>query len=237
MRGAAIVFALVSIAAVVAAPVPPPTEKELLAKYWGKTYGAGEFVLNGRQLTVRSATGKPTVERWQDEVIGEPRTAQVVKGDFEITVRVLDVVSPRKDVKNVGPVTTFAGLYLEGPDFRINSFVHRFYDVPVGAESELKRCLRISGTVPGLGLDEVMSETEMGKASFLRMYRKGNLLTISNSVDGEKWTEPKNPFARHEVEIPNELRAGVFFGHSTYQFGHATFDKFIVEQPKGAQVK
>ncbi|QJW99620.1 hypothetical protein [Frigoriglobus tundricola] len=237
MIRAATVLASLSVAAAFAAPVPPPTEKERFAKEWGKTYGASEFELRGKQLMVRTTTGKPTVDQWQDEVVGEPRTALVVKGEFEITVRVLDVVPPRKDAKNVGVVTTFAGLYLEGPAFRINGFVHQFYDLPIGAESELKRCLRISGTVPGLGLDEVLPEAERGQASFLRMHRKGNLLTMSNSIDGKKWTEPKNPFAGHEVEIPDALRAGVFFGHSTSQFGHATFDRFTVEKPMGEKAK
>jgi hypothetical protein len=50
-----IVFAFGSSLAVGTAPVPPPSEKALIAKYWGTTAGQGEFSLTGKRLTLRSA--------------------------------------------------------------------------------------------------------------------------------------------------------------------------------------
>src|SRR5947209_3592205 len=103
MLRAAVLLAFVSAVPVAAgAPVPPPSEKDRIAKVWGKTAGDGEFELKGTQLTLRSAIGKPNRDFAWGERLTVPRAGRVVSGDFEITVRVLDASAPGKDVKHDG---------------------------------------------------------------------------------------------------------------------------------------
>ena len=81
-------FALPTLAATGAceAPVPPPGEKELIARHWGTTKGNGEFTLSGKQLTIRSDE-QLVNGRSVHDVVGHttraPHTTRTVTGDFE----------------------------------------------------------------------------------------------------------------------------------------------------------
>ena len=236
----ATVLALVSTAAVVAAPAPPPTEKELLAKYWGKTDGGGEFELKGKQLTIRSNVGKPNHYGWWEEPLPVPRTSRPVKGDFEITVRLLGAAPPQKDAKvDHGAPTTCAGLYIRGANTTLRYHLTQTYDLFAGGAvgTDLRQWLGIEANYPNGGASGMMGAVEDGKLPYLRLIRRDKVLTMSHSLDGEKWSEPNNPFANIDMSIPDELTVGVFVGHSTYQFGHATFDKFTIEKPKSDKAK
>src|SRR4051812_10223372 len=101
MFRAALLFAFVSSLAV-AAPAPPPSEKERIARDWGKTQGRGEFELSGKRLTIRSLIqpdtgliailgGQNGTERWT-----APRASRTFTGDFEMTVKVADAALPNK---------------------------------------------------------------------------------------------------------------------------------------------
>ncbi|QJW98219.1 DUF1349 domain-containing protein [Frigoriglobus tundricola] len=240
MLRTATVLALASAAAVVAAPAPPPTEKERLAKYWGTTDGGGEFELKGKQLTVRSTVGKPNHYGWWEEPIAVPRTGRPVKGDFEITVQVLEAATPRKDAKvDHGAPSTSAGLYIHGANTTLRYYLNQSYDQFAGGAvgTDLRRWVGLEANFPNGGASGMMGSVEDGKLPFLRLIRRGKVVTMSNSVDGEKWSEPNNPFANLDMGIPDELTVGVFVSHSTYQFGHATFDKFTIEKPKSEKAK
>ncbi len=240
MLRTATVLALFSAAAVVAAPAPPPTEKELLAKHWGKTDGGGEFELKGKQLTVRSTVGKPNQHGWWEERIPVPRTGRSVKGDFEITVQILDAAVPGKDAKiDHGAPSTSAGLYIQGDDTTLRYHLTQTYDLFAGGAigTDLRRWVGLEANFPNGGASGMMGSVEGGKWPYLRLIRKGKAITMSHSVDGQKWSEPNNPFANLDMSIPDELTVGVFVSHSTYQFGHATFDKFTLEKPKSEKSK
>ncbi|MBY0457205.1 MAG: hypothetical protein K2V38_07700, partial [Gemmataceae bacterium] len=79
----------VGVGSLVAAPVPPPTEKQLLAELWGATDGPADFALVGRQLRIRAAT-LPTPWFLSGGRMNAPRTARAVAGDFEVTLKVAD---------------------------------------------------------------------------------------------------------------------------------------------------
>ena len=98
MLRSAVLLALVSVAGVVAAPVPPPSEKELLARHWGKTEGQGEFELKGKRLTIRT-TVPPDVGLISVIYGGKttmPRATRTVTGDFEAAVTVTDAALPTR---------------------------------------------------------------------------------------------------------------------------------------------
>ncbi len=245
MLRTAVAFAFVVLPlAAVAAPVPPPSEKELIAKYWGKTEGLGEFELKGKQLTLRSTFGKPNRDFAWGERLLVPRTSQVVSGDFEITVRVLDAVPPTKDGKyDSGMPETSAGLYIRGAESSLRYSLNQYYPRFVGVanaqptEATLHRWLKIEANYPRGGASGSMKAAEDGKSTHLRLIRKGKEITMSYSFDGEKWSAPNNPFRNIDMSIPDEVTVGVFFSHSTYQFAHATFDNFTVGKPKDEKSK
>ena len=94
--------------------MPAPSEKELVAKYWGKTEGRGEFSLAGKQLTIRT-TGQPARGIIHGAGMNMPRATRTVSGDFEITVTVLDAAMPNKDAKHEDAWPgTRAGLFVQG---------------------------------------------------------------------------------------------------------------------------
>lgn len=233
-------FALVAVPFVaVAAPVPPPSAKEVLAKQWGKTEGEGEFELNGKQLTLRTNFGKPNHSfSWGDRVT-VPRTARVISGDFEITVRVVDAAPPGKDAKHdAGSAETNAGLYIQGGGMSLRYQLSQTYQRFNGAANQnMQRWLRIEANYPRGGASGSIKAAEDGKSASLRLIRKGKAISMSYSFDGEKWSAPNNPFQNIDMSIPDELTVGVFMSHSTYQFSHATFDSFTIEKPKDEKPK
>ncbi len=109
-------------AVVIAAPVPRPSEKELIATHWGKIEGQGEFELKGQQLTIRTI-GQPDVGLiglLGGNRITMPRVGQTATGDFTVTVKVLDAARPNRDSKHTGAwPDTRAGLFVEGGGYGI----------------------------------------------------------------------------------------------------------------------
>lgn len=235
----AISLAFVLPLAAVAAPVPPPTEKELLAKYWGKTEGEGEFELNRKQLTIRTV-GKPAhglIGVINGAEITMPRATRTVSGDFEVSVRVADAALPNKQSKyeGAGPGTR-AGVFIMGGGYAIELYFYQYYvQVFNGVlKEEPTQCVWLDTWYPRGGSGSQLRDVEAGKSTYLRITRKDKVMTVSYSSDGKEWSKPFNPQfnPQQALEFPNELTAGVFFGQSTYQIASATFDGFTVEKPK-----
>ncbi|MFM8274313.1 MAG: hypothetical protein ACKODX_18555 [Gemmata sp.] len=235
LRAVALAVLLSTAAALVAAPVPPPTEKELIAKLYGKADGLGEFELSGKQLTIRSTVGRPNRDfNWDQQRPCAPRTRHALTGDFEVTVRVLDLTSPHKDAKNdPGMADVSAGLYVHGGTSVLRYSLSQSYQrFPGAANQNLQRSFRIEASYPRGGASGSMGAPEEGKSTYLRLIRKGKDLTMSHSADGEKWSAPNNPFKNIDMGFPDEVSVGIYLSHSTHQFAHATFDRFGIVVPK-----
>jgi len=220
----ALTFALPALAT---APVPPPSEKEVLAKHWGATKGSGEFTLGGKQLTIRS-TGEPS-RRSVHFIAGNteriPHTTRTVKGDFEATVRVVDVSPPNNTAQPDDPATR-AGLFLfaggEAVEVTLSQSGH----------PDARREVRLVVWGGPRAVRKFMAGAETGRSTDLRLTRKNDAFSVSYSSDGEKWSEPEDvkPFGSG---IPDELTVGVFLAHNTRQIGaSATFDNFTIAKPK-----
>ncbi len=234
MLRSAVLLALVSVAGVVAAPVPPPSEKELLARHWGKTEGQGEFELKGKRLTIRTTVppdmglisviygGKTTM----------PRATRTVTGDFEAAVTVTDAALPNKDAKHADAYpNTRAGLFVSGGGYAVEFHLYQHYPKVNGvAQDEANRCVFVDTWFPGGGSGSTLKAAEDGKSTHLRVARKDKVVTVSYSFDGKEWSAPYTP--RKEMDFPDEVTVGVFLAHSTYQTLDATFDAFTVEKPK-----
>jgi hypothetical protein len=236
---AAIAFVVAPFVAV-AAPVPPPSEKELITKQWGKTEGEGEFELEGKQLTLRTNFGKPNHSFSWGERVSVPRTARTISGDFQITVRIVDAMPPGKETKHEGGSSeTNAGIYIRGSGMSLRYCLGQSYQRFPGAAANqnMMRWLRIEANYPRGGASGSIKQAEDGKSAYLRLIRKGKDVSMSYSFDGEKWSAPNNPFRNIDMSIPDELTVGVFMSHSTYQCSHATFDGFTIEKLKEEKPK
>ena len=111
-----------AISTAIAAPVPRPSEKEILAKYWGKTEGQGEFELKGKQLTIRTG-GQPARGIIHHDRMDMPRATRFIAGDFEVTVKVVDAALPKKDSKHEDAARRFIALVDELYDRNVNLIV------------------------------------------------------------------------------------------------------------------
>jgi hypothetical protein len=231
MLRTAVLFALVSSAAAVAAPVPAPSEKELIAKYWGQTEGRGAFELVGKQLTIRTV-GQPARGIIFGQGMNMPRATRTARGDFEITVKVTDSALPGRAAKHEDAWPgTRAGLFVQGGGYGVEFHLFQYYSKFNGVQQEEPtRCVWVDTWFPGGGAGSQLKNAEDGKSTWLRVTRKDKAVAVSYSFDGKEWSVPHTP--RKELDFPEEVTVGVFLAHSTYQTLGATFDTFTIEKPK-----
>ena len=231
MLRAAIVLAFISTAVVVAAPAPPPSEKEQIAKLWGKTEGPGEFSLTGKQLTLRTI-GQPVRGLIKSAGDTVPRVTRTVSGDFQMTVKVLNSSAPSKDVKHEeGWACTRAGLFVSGDGFAVEIHAFQYFSAVNGVLPENpNRTVWVDTWYPRGGSGSGLKATEAGKSIYLRLIRKDNVVSALYSFDGKEWSRPFTP--RQKLDFPDGVTVGVFLTHSTHQVVDATFDGFSVEKLK-----
>ena len=236
LRTAALCASVALPLAAFAAPVPPPSEKELLAKHWGKAEGQGEFSLKGKQLTLRT-TGQPARGGINRTQMNMPRVTRTASGDFEATVKLVDAPLPDPKVKHDDSwPATRAGLYVEGGGYTVELHLYQYYPKFNGEQrEEATRYLWVDTWFPRGGAGSSLKQVPAGQSVYLRLTRKGKEVTVSHSADGEAWSKPFNP--RQQLELPDEVTVGVFFSHSTYQILDATFDGLKVEKLKEEKEK
>lgn len=200
-----------------AAPVPPPSEKELIAKHWGRTEGAGQFELKGKQLTLRATGDGP----------GEVRVTRTVRGDFTAQVLLADAAQPAKG--DAQRPHAHAGLSVTGGGYSLSHYLLQIYNR--GDDGELYRTPqrsvwtdRFTEGVGGGGSN--LKDVERGQAVHLQVTRKEKALTVSYSLDGKEWFGPYT--FPEKLDFPDEVTVAVYLTHGTRQALHATFDGFTV---------
>ncbi|MBP3958932.1 hypothetical protein J8F10_27120 [Gemmata sp. G18] len=231
IRAAAIVAFAATVAGVSAAPVPPPSEKELLAKYWGKTEGQGEFELAGKQLTMRTG-GVPARGLLYGKGSNMPRATRPVTGDFEVTVKLGDAAPPNpKNRHEDSWPGSRAGLLVSGGGYGIEFHLYQYHQKRNGDVLDtLDRVVWVDTWFPGGGAGSSLVQVPVGKSTHLRITRKDKTVSVSHSFDGKEWSAPHTP--RQDLAFPDEVAVGVFYAHSTYQIAAATFDELTITKPK-----
>ncbi|HEY1186756.1 MAG TPA: hypothetical protein VGE74_03820 [Gemmata sp.] len=231
MFRAAALLALLAASVVAAAPVPPPSAKDLIAKYWGKTEGAGQFELEGKQLTLRTA-GQPARGFIHGTRTNMPRTMRTVQGDFAATVKIVDASAPDTKVRHEDAWPgTRTGLTVSGGGYSIEWHLYQYYTKLNGeVQGDLKRVVWVDTWFPGGGAGSSRAQVPADKSVYLRVARKNKSVTVSHSFDGKDWSAPVVP--RQGLDFPDEVTVGAFFAHSTYQSAAATFDPMTVEKLK-----
>ncbi|VTS02748.1 unnamed protein product [Gemmata massiliana] len=231
IRAAAVVAFVVTAVGVSAAPVPPPTEKELLTKYWGKTEGQGEFELAGKQLTVRTV-GQPARGMLYGKNANMPRATKPVTGDFEVTVKLGDATppNPKNQHEDSWPGSR-AGLIVSGDGYSIEFHLYQYHTKRNGEVlDKLNRVVWVDTWFPGGGAGGSREQVPVGKSTYLRITRKDKTVSVSHSFDGKEWSVPHVP--RQDLAFPDDVSVGVFYSHSTYQIATATFDELTITKPK-----
>src|SRR5262245_52365931 len=106
-------------ALVVAAPVPKETDKEKVARVWGKVRSPSDsYVVKPEEglLTLRTL-GYPVRYDYQ---VPQFQVTREVTGDFDVRVKVYSLDSPRRDVHyEYGGPQVAAGLFIDGGDCSI----------------------------------------------------------------------------------------------------------------------
>lgn len=217
------VLALACAAAVAgAAPVPAPSEKELIAKHWGKPEGDGEFALKGGRLTLRAVGENPAALL---------RVGRTVRGDFTagVTVEAADCPDPTKE--DAREPHSHAGLSVTGGGYTVRFHLMQQYNRGDGVQlqNEPQRCVWLDRWHPKGGTGSYLKETA-GGAVHLRVARAGKAVTVAHSFDGKGWTE--TAVEAEKAAFPDEVAVAVFLAHNTRQKLQATFEQFTVTQPK-----
>lgn len=232
---AAILVALATLPLVgLAAPAPPPTDRERLARDWGTFAGSGEYRFDGGQLTLRSHTGMATTELNSTELCTVPRVQRTIRGDFEMTLRIVDLTHPltTESQGNLGQFMTSAGLFVVADDARLTYGLHQYYyrfpNIPNPDFLHRYVYLQVQTTNNGSGWGLPQAD---GKSTYLRIKRHEDTITTSYSFDGEEWTNENNFLANQNIVFPDEVTVGVFVMHNTKQVVQATFDRFTLTPP------
>ncbi|MCI0703330.1 MAG: DUF1349 domain-containing protein [Planctomycetia bacterium] len=217
----------------VAAPAPPPSEKELLARYWGKAVSASdkyEFSLVGKQLVIRTA-GEPARGLKFKAKANMPHVTRTLKGDFVATVKVLDATAPNRNVKHEEvKSSTRAGLFVSGGNYNLELHLHQYHTkVNKVLEEKMTRCVWVDAWLNAAGVGNKLKDVEPGKSTYLRVIRQGKGATVTYSFDGKVWAAPFKP--KRVLNFPDQVTVGVFLSHTTYQIADATFDDFTIESP------
>ena len=223
----ALVFAVVAAAA----PVPPLSEKEQIAKLWGKIEGEGEFELKGKRLRLRTAR---TPDRGaHGDGATAPRVTRAVTGDFEATVTLLDADLPHPNAATDSRErNTRAGLFVAGGEYHVQLHLYQAFHENNGAvQATPQRSVWVDAWFPRGGSGSMLKDAEDGKSTHLRLVRKDKVVTVSYSLDGAEWSEPYNP--HKEMDFPDAVTVGVYLAHTTHQTLEAAFTGFTVGKPKG----
>jgi hypothetical protein len=231
MCRAAFILVLSVSAAVVAAPVVPPSEKELIAKHWGKVHAPSEkyeFKLDGRRLTIHTA-GEQTDPAFAGTPLVHPRVSRTVNGDFEATVRVIAAATPNPTVKYVqGSPATRAGLFVAGGNQFAELELLQYYTVSGGVMTENPfRVVWVNTKSKTSNGGHHITHIDPTKPLYLRITRKEKVVSDYYSIDGKTWTPTK---WRREIELPNEVTVGIYFAHTTHQIADATFSEYTISK-------
>jgi len=233
----ALACTLASFAAVApAAPIPKAvSEQEQLATLWGTTEGQGEFELKGKQLTLRSPL-QPAAGLIKSSAPSVPRAYRTVTGDFEAVAKLIEAAPPLKDARhNDSWPATRAGIFVSGDNHAIELHLYQYHTKQKGELGDLNRTLWIDTWYPQGGSGSSLKQPEAGKTIHLKLARKGKTVTAAYSFNGTEWADARIP--RADMVFPDEVKLGVYLAPSTYQIASATFDSFVVSQPKGEKKK
>jgi hypothetical protein len=200
----------------VAAPVPPESDGEKVARLWGKVrVPSGPFAVKpeGNLLTLRTA-GYPLPFEHQVPVF---QVTREVAGDFDVRVKVFSLDSPTRGVyyNDPGPQTA-AGLYIDGGRCAVALYRWKAYHKFDGVIGDaMQDSFWLSRRTGNGGAGSNLGEWVAGQSGYLRIVRKGDKFTAGTSADGKEWKERE--ITDQGLNLPPAVTVGLFLGHTTSQ--------------------
>lgn len=229
---------LVLVGTAAAAPVPPETPAQRLRRLYGEPAdpaGIGRFFITPDRLTLRTtarAYGFESADRpgWRPA----PRVGRPVRGDFELTVRLIGVTAPTRDAPHPGGgLRVKAGLFAAGADgtaVTVGLQVCRHLDDKTKELADyLDESVWTDSYHPGGASGTRLEEVAPGRPVWLRIARSGGRVGVLSSDDGQRWTGPWRP---DKVELPDAVTVGVFLNSNTDQVCDAAFAGCTLTRPE-----
>lgn len=222
-----------------AAPIPPESDRDKVARLWGKVESPpGEYVAKpdttGKKLTLKTL-GWPLGFRHTETKF---RVVREVSGDFDVRVTVEALDAPDKTVKHDGSsVETGAGIVVAGGEHTVTAYRWKgFYrnpqnqqDPPIQGMIWVEQLMgRQGGQGSGSGTSDINSAVE------LRIVRRGEAITVHTREVGKEWRQSA---IRADLKLTESVTVGLFVGHSTHMPCEATFSDYVVGKPDPKEAK
>ena len=213
-----------------AAPVPAESDKDKVARVWGKVHApAGAYAVrpDGKLLTLRTI-GWPVGFGYSAPPF---QVAREVTGDFDVRVKVYSLDMPSRTVHHDDSPQTAAGLHIDGGDCSVSLYRWMAIHKDKGRlQDGMQDCAWVSQRAPGSGSGSYLKEWPAGESLYLRVTRKGEKVAVGISSDGKDWKD--RDAAMTGLKLPDAITVGLFLGHTTSQECSATFTEFTVEKLK-----
>jgi len=221
-----------------AAPIPPESDRDKLARLWGKIesppgeYGA-KLDATGKKLTLKTL-GWPLGFRHTETKF---RVVREVSGDFDVRVTVEALDAPDKTVKYDGSNSeTGAGIVVTGGEHTVTAYRWKgFYRNPQNQDPPMQGMIwveQLMGRMGGQGSGS--STSDVNSAVELRIVRRGEAVTVHTREAGKEWRQSA---VRADLKLTESVTVGLFVGHSTHLPCEATFADYSVGKPDPKEAK
>lgn len=225
-----VLLAMFACACAVAAPVPPESDRERVARLWGQVRAPSRHYIVKPQLdllTLRTI-GWPVGFGFENPTFLVQRE---VRGDFDARVKLYDLDTPSRGLPYNDSPQTAAGLHVAGGECSISLYrwkaIHKNNGV---LQDGMQDTVWLTRRTRNSGMGSSLQPCEAGKSHYLRLIRNGDALRAYLSTDGASWKDWDA--GMKGLSLPPVVTIGIFVGHTTSQEVAATFEGFAVEKAK-----
>ena len=224
----------VTCSLLIAAPVPKPTERELKARWGEIVKGAEEdrFQFERSSLTLTASPRKVFghgLGPWDPDT-PSPRTRHVVRGDFDVSVKLTKLHHPDAKDADKGSGRLMAGLYLRDDRTLIvnpwRTTLRKLDRLSLEFDWTNKHDHRLGWSEGGGRCAVGGTGGTDGTAIWLRIRRKDDLVFVAISGDEKEWCEQQLEKVIQKLLLAEKVEIGVFVCPDEKRKVEATFSDF-----------
>jgi hypothetical protein len=189
------------------------------------TLNPSTVTMNGNVLTLQ-ASGPPLWDRWD----GQTFIATPVSGDYQITIRVEE--NPTNVDDNTGSNNAKAGVEIRSSLFKLDRYDAVFTSVNRDPSIQNEGRTTVTGGAVPFGNPSDLGQADTTYPLYLRLLKKGSVITAFQSVDGKTFNQVGNP--QDYGSLPPTTYAGIFVSgdHTPDSDKNYTIGKFDTTQIK-----